>query len=97
MNRMPMNHMPLNRLAPLVAMTGAILASAPACAGDWKGQSLATKRQIVSEVIACMRTRMSHDRLISYNQAARACKSEVQARLEKVTAGPLVAATTPPK
>jgi hypothetical protein len=34
---------------------------------------------------------MSGDRLISYNEASKRCRDEVQGQLEKATAGPLVA------
>jgi hypothetical protein len=77
----------------ILATAGAVVAasSSPAVASDWNGQPLAVKRQMVSQVISCMKKRMAADRLISYNQAAKVCRETVEGQLEKVTSGPLVA------
>jgi hypothetical protein len=79
------------------AVAGAVLAAAQAPAGDWKAQPLAVKRQLVVQVIECMKKRMSGDRHISYNQAAKQCRDEVERHLEKASAEPMVAADTPAK
>jgi hypothetical protein len=84
----------MKRLTLTLAMTGAVVAASPAFASDWKAQPLAVKRQMVSQVIACMKKRMSGDRLISYNQASKECRETVEGQLEKNTSGPLVAADT---
>ena len=76
---------------PMILAT-AVLASTQAQASDWKGQPLAAKRQIASQVIDCMKRRMYSDRLVSYNDAAKTCRDQVQGQLEKATSGPLVAA-----
>jgi hypothetical protein len=86
MNRIP--------LATAAATMSAVLASTAAPAGEWKNQSFATKRQLVSQVIDCMKKRMSSDRLISYNDAAKACKAEVKRQFETAKSEPLVAADT---
>jgi hypothetical protein len=77
----------------ILATAGAVVAasSSPAFAADWNGQPLAVKRQMVSQVISCMKKRMAADRTISYNQAAKICRETVEGQLEKVTSGPLVA------
>jgi hypothetical protein len=80
------------RLALAIAMAGAVVVSTQAAAGDWKGQPVASKRQMISQVIDCMRKRMGSDRLISYNEAAKRCKDEVTHRLDAANTGPLVAA-----
>ena len=87
----------MTRLAFSIAIGAAVLASAQACADGWKGQSLSTKRQAVAQVIDCMKKRMSSDRLISYNGAAKLCKDEVSRRFESASPGPLVAADSPAK
>jgi hypothetical protein len=84
----------MKRLTLILATAGAVLAASHALASDWKAQPLAVKRQMVSQVIACMKKRMSNDRLMSYNQASKACRETVEGQLEKSTAGPLVAADT---
>jgi hypothetical protein len=81
----------------VLTTVGAVLATPPVFASDWKGQPLAVKRQMASQLISCMKKRMYGDRLISYNEAAKRCRDEVQGQLEKATAGPLVAESGPAK
>jgi hypothetical protein len=81
----------MKRLPLILASATAILATSHAFASDWKVQPLAVKRQMASQLISCMKKRMSGDRLISYNEASKRCRDEVQGQLEKATAGPLVA------
>jgi hypothetical protein len=84
----------MQRLPLILATAGVIVAAAsPGFASDWKSQPLAVKRQMVSQVISCMKKRMSGDRLISYNQASKECRETVEGQLEKSTTGPLVAAS----
>jgi hypothetical protein len=84
----------MRRLTVILVMAGAVVATAPAFASDWKAQPLAVKRQMVSQMISCMKKRTSNDRLISYNQASKECRETVEGQLEKSTSGPLVAADT---
>jgi hypothetical protein len=86
----------MTRLTWILAVAGTLAAAAPAFSSDWKAQPLAVKRQLVSQVISCMKKRMSSDRLVSYNQASKECRESVEGQLEKSTAGPLVAADTTP-
>jgi hypothetical protein len=80
----------MTRLAAAIAVAAA-LASTHVSANDWKGE-VATKRQMVNQVVDCMRKRMSNDRKVSYNEAARTCKDQVNQRLENASSGPLMAA-----
>jgi hypothetical protein len=84
----------VNRATLILATASALVAAAPAYASDWKAQPLAVKRQLVSQVISCMKKRMSSDQRISYYQASKICRETVEGQLEKSTAGPLVAADT---
>jgi hypothetical protein len=84
----------MRHLTLILAMAGAAVAASHALASDWKSQPLAVKRQMVSQVISCMKKRMSNDRLISYNQASKECRETVEGQLEKSTSGPLVASDT---
>jgi hypothetical protein len=86
----------MNRVPVVIGMLGALLAGTQGSAVDWKNQSSATKRQAVSLVIDCMRKRMSKDRSISYNEAARVCKQEVARQFDSAPPGALVAADTKP-
>jgi hypothetical protein len=75
----------------LATVSTAAAAASPAFASDWKSQPLAVKRQMVTQVVSCMKKRMAGDRTVSYNQAAKECRETVEGQLEKSTAGPLVA------
>jgi hypothetical protein len=86
----------MNRVPVVITMLGALLAGTQSSAVDFRHQSLATKRQAASMVIGCMRKRMSTDRSISYNAAARVCKEEVARQLDNPPARALVAADTKP-
>jgi hypothetical protein len=83
----------MKRLILIIATAGATLAASHAFASDWKGQPPAVKRQIVMQMVACMKKRMYGDRLISYNRASKLCRDEVEGRLDKASADPLVADT----
>jgi hypothetical protein len=84
----------VKRLLLILATTGALATASSAFASDWKGQPIAVKRQMVSQVISCMKKRMSSDQRISYYQASKICRETVEGQLEKSTSGPLVAADT---
>ena len=84
----------MQRLPLFLAIAGAVAATSPAFASDWKAQPLAVKKQMVSQVVSCMKKRMSNDRLVSYNQASKECRETVEGQLEKSTSGPLVAVDT---
>jgi hypothetical protein len=86
----------MNRIPILITLSGTLITGTVAGAADWKGQSLSAKRQTVSQVIDCMKRRMSSDRAISYNEAAKVCKQQVLAQSEGPAAGPLVAVDTSP-
>ena len=86
----------MNRVPVVIVMLGALLAGTQVSAFDWKNQSPATKRQAVAMVVDCMRKRMSKDRSISYNEAAKMCKQEVARQFDGAPSGALVAADSKP-
>lgn len=63
----------------LMIATGVVmLVDAQAIAGDATShQSTLSKRQMIVQVVNCMRKRMSVDKVISYNAAAKLCKNQV--------------------
>lgn len=82
------------RLPVMMTIAGSVLASSMSLAAD-PSHSFAAKRQYATQVIGCMRKRMSNDKYISYNQAAKDCKDWVAEQNQApVPAGPLVAADT---
>jgi hypothetical protein len=83
----------MNRL-PVAIIVAASLAGTLAMSADWKHQSYSARRQAVGQIFDCMKKRMSDDRSISYNQAAKVCKRQVLAQREASSAAALVAADT---
>jgi hypothetical protein len=81
----------MKRLTLILATVSTAAAASPAFASDWKSQPLAVKRQMVTQIVSCMKKRMAGDRMVSYNQAAKECRETVEGQLEKSTTGPLVA------
>jgi hypothetical protein len=72
-------------------MAGLLMMAGQAVAVDG-GQPALTKRQMLTQVIGCMKKRMAASRTISYNDAAKVCKDQLKA---ESSSQPLVAADTP--
>jgi hypothetical protein len=88
---------PMNRVAAVIALTGVIFACAPALAGDSTSQSTMSKRQMIAQMVGCMRKRMSADRHSSYNDARKACQDQINKPSDNLASGALVASDTPAK
>jgi hypothetical protein len=67
----------MNRLLTAVATTGAICVAMQALAADSDNQSTMTERQLVAQIVGCMRVRMSASKDRSYKGAYKACKNQV--------------------
>jgi hypothetical protein len=83
----------MTRMMTVIAMAGLLLVAAHAVAVD-PGQPALTRRQMVTQIIGCMKKRMSESRAISYNEAAKVCKDQLKS---SDSPGPLVAADTAAK
>jgi hypothetical protein len=81
----------MNRGVTAIAMAGLLLVAAQAVAIDG-GQPALTKRQMLTQVIGCMKKRMAASRTISYNDAAKVCKEQLK---QSDNSSRLVAADTP--
>jgi hypothetical protein len=58
-----------------------------------------SKHQMIVKTVGCMRKRMSMDRAVSYNEAARSCKAQINKLSGDSTPGaqpPAFASTTNP-
>ena len=84
---------PVSRMVTVIAVAGLLLLAAQASAAD-SGQPVLSRRQMLTQVIDCMKKRMSASRTISYIEAAKACKEQLR---QSESPGPLVAADTPAK
>ena len=86
------------RVSTMIATMSVAFAATQA----WAVDSIAarppmTKRQMVGQIIDCMKKRMYADRAISYNEAAKVCKNQVARQNDASASGALVAADTPTK
>jgi hypothetical protein len=86
----------MNRVMTVVVLTGMLLLGTRAIADDAVPSKM-SKRQIVAQVVNCMKMRMSADRSISYYEAMKACKDQVNRQNDTPAAGALVASDHPAK
>jgi hypothetical protein len=85
----------MNRALTITAMAGAIFVSGQAFPVDSTGQPAMGRRQMAVQIVGCMKKRMAADKLISYNEAAKACKGQISKRSANSPPGTLVASDTP--
>jgi hypothetical protein len=79
----------MKRVLMGIIMMCVMLAGAETLALDSPGRTRMSKHQMVSQVIDCMKRRMYADRAISYNEAAKICKAQIERQND--SSGPLVA------
>lgn len=87
----------MTRISRMIAMMSVVFAATQASAGDSISRPPMTKRQVIGQINDCMRKRMYADRSVSYNEAARMCKSQVNGQNDASASGALVASDTPSK
>ena len=87
----------MNRLLTVIAGTGVIFVGTQALAVDPINQSTMSKRQMIVQIVGCMKKRMAADRSSSYNAAMKACKGEMNKERGDLSSGALVASDTPAK
>lgn len=81
----------------MIAMGVVMLTGAQAIAGDAASQSKIRKRQMMVQVVNCMKKRMSVDRAISYNAASKVCKDQVNNQSNNSVSVALVASASSAK
>lgn len=81
----------MNRVVTIIALSGVIFVGTRALAADSVSQSTMSKRQMVAQIISCMKKRMSANKNSSYNEAMRACKDQIKRENADLPSGPLVA------
>ena len=87
----------MNRLLTVIAATGVIFVGARTLAADSVNQSTMSKRQMIVQIVGCMRKRMAADKSTSYNEAMKACKNRMNKESDNLPSGALVASDTPAK
>jgi hypothetical protein len=86
----------MNRVV-LIVLTGVIFVGTQARAVDSTSQPTMSKRQMIVQMVDCMRKRMSADKSRSYNEAMKACKDQINKESDDLPSGVLVASDTPAK
>ena len=67
----------MNRLLTAIATTSAIGFASLAPATDSDSQSTMSERQLIAQIVGCMKNRMSANKDSSYKDAYKACKNQV--------------------
>ena len=86
----------MKRVVMVVALAGVIF-GAQALAVDSTSQPTMSKRQMIAQMVGCMRKRMSANKNTSYNAAMKACKDQINKQSDSFPSGALVASGTPAK
>jgi len=84
----------MNRILTVIAMTSVMLVGARALAVDSVGQSTMSKRQLIAQMVGCMRKQMSANNTISYHEAMKACKDQISKQSDNSASRTLVASDT---
>jgi hypothetical protein len=87
----------MTRVLAMIAMGVAIFAVAQAIAADAIAPSTMSKRQVIVQVVNCMKKRMSVDKVLSYNAAAKVCKYQVNSQSSNSESVARVASDSPAK
>ena len=80
----------MNHVLTAIATTG-LLIGAQALAVDSTGQPSISKRQLIAQMVGCMRKQMSANNTISYNEAMKACKDQISKQTDNSASRTLVA------
>ena len=87
----------MNRIVTVIALSGLVFASTRALAANPPSHSPMSKRQVVAQVVGCMKKRMAANKNSSYNEAMKACKEQIRKENDTSPGGTLVASGTAPK
>jgi hypothetical protein len=87
----------MNGVSTVIATTCVMLVGARTLAADSVTQSTMSKRQLIAQTIACVRKQMSARKTISYNEAMKVCRDQVNNQSDSSAAPTLVASHTPAK
>jgi hypothetical protein len=82
---------PMNRLLIAVATAGVIFVDSQTLAFDSVNQSTMSKRQMISQIVGCMKRRMSANKDSSYKEAMKACKAQINNEANNAPSGASVA------
>ena len=81
----------MNRLLTVVATTGAMVITSQAHAIDSTDESTMSKRQMIAQMVDCMKKRKAANKDGSYREAFKACKNQLNKGGDSAESGALVA------
>ena len=87
----------MNRVVTMIALSGVVFVGTRALAVDSISQPTMSKRQMVAQIVDCMKKRMSANKNSSYNEAMKACKDQIKKGSDNLPSGALVASEAPAK
>jgi hypothetical protein len=89
----------MNGVLTVIVMTSAIaiFAAEHASAVDSISHPTINKRQLIEQIVGCMKKRMTASKTISYNEAAKVCKDQINGPNDNSPSGTLVASDTTAK
>jgi hypothetical protein len=87
----------MNRLPIVIASAGAIFVGSQALAIDSVNQSTMSKRQMIAQIVGCMKRRMSANKDSSYKEAMKACRDQINKERDNSPTGAFVASDTQAK
>lgn len=88
---------PVKSGVTLISLAGLIFIAAQARAVDSTSQPTMSKRQMIVQMVGCMKKRMSANKSSSYNEAMKACKDQINKQSDNLPSGALVASDAPAK
>ena len=84
----------MKRFLMCITIGGAVLAGTRATMADSTDSSKITKRQMIVQVVDCVKKRASSDKTVSYREAIKACKNQVKEQ-NAASSDALLASGTP--
>jgi Tfp pilus assembly protein PilV len=87
----------MKRVVTAIALTGVVFVGMQAQAIDSTSPPTMSKRQMIAQIVGCMRKRMAANKNSSYNDAMKACKDQINKQSDNLASGALVASDTPAK
>jgi hypothetical protein len=84
----------MNGVLSIIAMTCVMLVGARALAADSVTQSTMSKRQLIAQMVGCVRKQMSARKTISYNEAMKVCRDRINDQSDSSAPRTLVASHT---
>jgi hypothetical protein len=67
----------MGRLLVAIATTGVICLASQAHGTDPKNQSAPSKRQMIEQIVGCVKRQLAADKDSSYKEAMRVCKNQI--------------------